>query len=203
MSQRASAVSAISASTTRGVTLLWAPGLVTCKASLAPTEANILGPYHREGAPFVTNLARPGQPGTPLRIRGRVLNTAGQPLRGALLDVWHASDDGHYDNEDEEHTHVDAEFQYRGRMQSDASGVYAYETILPGAYLIEEGVSRPRHVHYRVSYPGYETLTTQLYFAGDPDLAHDEFALPSLVIGLEPDSDGLAGVFDIVLANTL
>jgi len=32
---------------------------------------------------------------------------------------------------------------------------------------------RPAHIHTRLTAPGYESLTTQLYFAGDPWLESD------------------------------
>lgn len=163
---------------------------------LAPTEDNILGPFHREGAPFTSRLASAGEPGTPLAVRGRVTDPMGRPIAHAVVDVWQADAEGHYDNEDGEPEH----FHLRGRIETDARGRYAYDTVLPGLYELDRGVMRPRHVHYQVTAPGYRTLTTQLYFAGDPWLEADPYMRPSLVIQLMPTQSGLAGVFDLVLA---
>ncbi len=33
---------------------------------------------------------------------------------------------------------------------------------------------RPAHIHFKVSHPDYETLTTQLYFEGDPYLGQND-----------------------------
>jgi protocatechuate 3,4-dioxygenase beta subunit len=85
-------------------------------------------------------------------------------------------------------------------MNTDSIGVYAFQTILPGRYL-NGGTYRPRHIHFRVSHPGFTLLTTQLYFAGDPFLDSDPFMHPSLVIPLEERQDGWHGRFDIVLAR--
>jgi hypothetical protein len=35
-----------------------------------------------------------------LVFRGRVTNVEGTPLAGAIVDVWHADDNGHYDSQD-------------------------------------------------------------------------------------------------------
>jgi protocatechuate 3,4-dioxygenase beta subunit len=166
-----------------------------------PTEHNILGPFYRDNAPFRTQLAETSEPGEALSVRGRVVGVDGRPLRRATVDVWHANGDGHYDNDGAHRQPAPDHFHLRGRMVTDANGSYAFETVLPGTYEDEPGIMRPRHIHYIVSCPGYATLTTQLYFAGDPWLAIDPYALPSLVIELERRGAGLAGTFDVVLAK--
>ena len=165
----------------------WALGLRAQEPRI-PTEANIEGPYYRAGAPFRTKLAE-GLKGEPLRIGGRVLGLDGRPLAGALLDVWQADREGAYD------LTSDA-FVLRGRLRADAEGRYAFDTIMPGQYDLGEA-KRPAHIHCKISAEGRPTLTTQIYFKGDPWLARDPFVRPSLVI---PASDQ-AGTFDIVLSE--
>ncbi len=157
------------------------------------TEDNIEGPFYRPGAPNRTVLGAPAG-FDKLRIEGTVrgLGASCAALNGALLDVWQADGTGAYDN-------ASAEFRFRGRMSAGASGRYAFETVLPGRYL-NGPTYRPRHIHFKVSHPGFVLLTTQLYFEGDPFLADDPFMHPSLVIPLRQESDGLRGTFDIVLA---
>jgi hypothetical protein len=54
------------------------------------TENNWEGPFYKPGAPLRSVLLERGMAGTPLTVNGRVLYTRGRPLKGALLDVWHA-----------------------------------------------------------------------------------------------------------------
>ena len=156
--------------------------------ALAPTEDNIEGPYYRKGAPFRAKLAE-GVKGSPLAISGRVLSPDGTPLREALVDVWHASSEGAYDNEG-------PNFFLRGRLRSDKDGLYRYETVMPGQYDLGEA-KRPAHIHYKVAADGHRALTTQLYFKGDAWLDRDPFVRKSLIIDLQKAS----GTFDIVLAK--
>jgi catechol 1,2-dioxygenase len=191
-----------------GATVLGVVGAEEALAKLRPTEDNILGPYHRKGAPFRTKLSAPNEPGEVLVIRGRVLNTDEQPLKGAVVDVWQANAAGRYDNDDPNHPPDPDKFLLRGQMKADAEGRYEFEAVLPGRYAIGPGQFRPRHIHYIISFPGYIPLTTQLYFSGDPHLKTDEFVRQSLVIDLQKHGPAagrpkgyLSGVFDIVLAR--
>src|SRR5438552_1938195 len=65
------------------------------------TETNILGPYHRAGAPFRAKITPPLEPGTVLVISGRVwAQDTRQPLANSLIDIWQANAQGRYDNDD-------------------------------------------------------------------------------------------------------
>lgn len=130
-----------------------------------PTSAELLGPFHKKNAPNVRVLRRRGDPGFPLRVSGTVHSTRGQILPNALIDVWQADVDGHYD--------LDGN-RYRAKVRPSEDGTYWIETIMPGHY-----ADRPaQHIHYLVSAPGHKTLVTQAYFAtdpffgGDPDANH-------------------------------
>ena len=54
-----------------------------------------------------------------------------------------------------------------GQLKVNDDGTYVFRTIKPGRYRIGGGF-RPAHIHLKVSHPGYGTVTTQLYFQGDP-----------------------------------
>lgn len=119
-----------------------------------PTSTEVLGPFFRKGAPSNTTLRISGEPGFPLRVSGRVVNTRGQKVHGATVDMWQADHAGLYDVQG---------YRYRTKILVDATG-YAIETILPGHY-----DDRPaQHIHYMISAPGHKTLITQAYFATDP-----------------------------------
>lgn len=120
-----------------------------------PTSREVLGPFYKKGAPNVPVLRTPSDPGFPLRISGKVQNTRGDVVHDAKIDIWHTDHKGKYDLEG---------FKFRSKLEPDAKGLYAVETIMPGHY-----DDRPaQHVHYLISAPGHKTLVTQAYFATDP-----------------------------------
>lgn len=162
------------------------------------THANIEGPYYRAGAPERANLLEPGTSGVPLDIEGRVTGLeCGRGLGGVELDVWHATHEGHYDNDGTMHLGRER-FLLRGRLRTDADGRYRVSTIVPGRYL-NGPQYRPAHVHVKVRASGFSELTTQLYFPDDPYNEVDPFIHRSLVMGVEKAKDRMRGHFDFVL----
>jgi protocatechuate 3,4-dioxygenase beta subunit len=120
-----------------------------------PTPEEVLGPFFKKGAPNVKNLRAAGDAGVPLRVTGKVLNTRGEPVIGARIDVWHADHHGRYDVQG---------YRYRTKLEIETAAGYELETVMPGHY-----ADRPaQHIHYLISAPGHKTLVTQLYFATDP-----------------------------------
>ncbi|HYZ83299.1 MAG TPA: hypothetical protein VE621_02805 [Bryobacteraceae bacterium] len=120
-----------------------------------PTPAEVLGPFFRKGAPNTSRLYQPGDPGFPLRVAGRILNTRGEKVPGALIDIWHANHAGLYDVQG---------YRYRAKIAIPEASEYTVETIMPGHY-----PDRPaQHIHYMITAPGHKTLITQAYFATDP-----------------------------------
>lgn len=177
-------------------------------AEVPPTEKNILGPYHRKGAPFRTKLSAADEPGEVLIVRGQILNTDEEPLKGAIVDIWQANAAGRYDNDDPQKPPDPDRFLLRGQMKTDAQGRYEFESVVPGRYTVGQGQYRPRHIHYIVSVPGYVPLTTQLYFSGDPANKTDPFIRESLIIELETEAPSpkrpkgcKRGRFNVVLAR--
>lgn len=166
--------------------------------SCVETHANIEGPYYRAGAPERTSLLEEGLTGTPIEIQGRVTGLdCGRGLANVELDVWHATADGHYDNDGTMRLGRDR-FLLRGRLRTDAEGRYRVSTIVPGRYL-NGPQYRPAHVHVKVRAQGFAPLTTQLYFPGDPYNDVDPFIHRSLVMGIEKSKDRMLGHFDFVL----
>ena len=153
------------------------------------TENNWQGPFYKPGAPVRSVLLEKGMAGTPLTVTGRVLDTHGRPLKGALLDVWQADHKGSYDN---------TGFLLRGKLYTDDEGRYTLRTIKP-LYYGEPGDMRPAHIHVKAGAGNAPVLTTQLYFKGDPWNKHDSAVRPSLIMSPRRESDGLAARFDFVL----
>jgi len=117
--------------------------------------------------------------------------------------VWHADANGHYDN-DGSSPLKPGKYRLRGRMRSMGDGRYAYNTVQPANYQVDGNPSqwRAKHIHYKISATGFEPLTTQLFFEGDPRNETDPLVEKSLVIPLKPHPiRGLMGEFDIVLAR--
>lgn len=197
---------------------LLAPGL----AVAAPTTpAQVEGPFHPVEAQKDTDLnltqikghSEPAR-GEVILVRGRVLNSQGQPLTNALVDIWQANDAGRYSHAEDPNTApLDPNFQGWGLVNTDEQGRYAFKTIKPGAYplsFLGEDGWRCRHIHFKVTQPGYEELITQMYFQGDPLIAQDlEVAkapaeLRHLLI-VEQQTDDKSGLplfdFDVTLAS--
>src|SRR6201990_3130244 len=60
------------------------------------TESTVFGPVFVEGSPGIDNggdLAF-GAPGQPCHVSGRVVDTEGNAVPGALIEVWQADEDG-------------------------------------------------------------------------------------------------------------
>ena len=112
-----------------------------------------------------------------------MLSRSCRPLRGALVDLWHADGKGEYDN---------IGFRYRGHVITGADGGFRFGTIVPAPY-----AGRTRHYHVKVQAPGSRLLTTQLYFPneGEPNGLFQR----ELLIRVADAGDGLAGRFDFVL----
>ncbi len=172
----------------RGLTDAGADAQTDC----LPTVPNTEGPFYLAGAPNRSVLITPETPGTRLEITGRVLeDTACAPLNFATLEVWQANAEGQYDAQG---------FRLRGQLNTGKDGRFEIATIVPGRY--RNGANfRPAHIHVKVSAFGHQTLTTQLYFEGDPFNGTDSFIHPSLVMRLEAGAAGvLRSRFDFVLA---
>lgn len=160
------------------------------------TGEDILGPFYRADAPFRTALNVLNEKGTPIVIQGRVIggNDCSLPLADAIVDVWHADDEGSYDN-------TSSEYKFRGRIKTDEDGYYQFMSILPAPY-DNGGQFRPRHIHYRVVAEKHRNLVSQLYFDGDEYIANDPWASkaePGRIIALQEEEDVLTGSFDIYL----
>jgi catechol 1,2-dioxygenase len=149
------------------------------------TESTVFGPFHRLGAPEMPpggNIAHRDRTGTPTLIGGRVLDVDGNPIAGAVLDVWQAQTNGLYDSQDKE---LD-ELHMRGKFRTDGDGRYLIRTVLPVNYPIPSDGPvgrmlkatgchpwRPAHTHFVVSADGYEPVTTHIFDRTDPYLQSD------------------------------
>jgi len=152
---------------------------------LDETQAQTEGPFFTPDSPERTSLLEDGIAGTPLLLTGYVYSSGCQPVDGALLDFWHADDNGEYDNQG---------YRLRGHQFAGNDGRFELETIMPGLYS-----GRTRHIHVKVQAPDQPVLTTQLYFPDEPGNASDGIFDPSLVVDLEQIEDREVAAFTFVL----
>lgn len=152
------------------------------------TESDMLGPFYKEGAPFKQKLGE-GVEGERLIITGKVMDMRCQPVQDAILDVWQANSTGEYDNEG---------FTLRGKVKTDIDGKYVIDTIVPKEYTAGD-IIRPGHIHLKVGAPNQPTLTTQLYFEGDPYLT--DFEDKSLVMKVTDENGTKKANFDFVIEH--
>src|SRR5574339_384512 len=152
------------------------------------TKSDMLGPFYKDGAPFKQRLGE-GVDGERLIITGKVMDMRCQPLKDAILDVWQANSSGEYDNEG---------FTLRGKVKTNNDGTYVIDTIVPKEYGAGD-IIRPSHLHLKVGVPSQPTLTTQLYFEGDPYLNGREDK--SLIMKVTDENGTKKANFDFVIEN--
>jgi hydroxyquinol 1,2-dioxygenase len=150
----------------------------------AATPATVLGPFHIEGSPefdFGGDMSD-GVAGTPLYVHGVVRDLEGEPVAGAVLDVWQADTEGAYEAQLPD---VD-EARLRAKYTTREDGSYCLRTIVPKGYTIpmdgpvgdlisrtEISHFRPAHIHFLINVPGYEPLITHLFQEGAEYLDSD------------------------------
>ena len=148
------------------------------------TERSVLGPFHAEGSPVLAvggDLIRDNA-GQPVLMLGRVLDLAGQPIRGATIDFWQTNAHGHYWQQDPSQSPDNLRFC----MPLGDDGVYAFTTVRPAPYTVPydgpvggllrasgRHAWRPAHFHFRVLADGFAPLTTELFPADDPYIDQD------------------------------
>jgi len=103
-------------------------------------------------------------------VAGRVLDASGNPVKGALVELWHcdspsANTSGAqcnylYSATSSRNPAMDSNFQGFGQFLTGSGGYYKFRTIKAGLYN-----SRTRHYHFGITFPGQLTRhTTQLFW---------------------------------------
>jgi len=147
------------------------------------TPSTVEGPFHIPNAPEVADggdMAK-GAPGIPCFVTGTVRGLNGEPVAGAVLDLWQTDGEGLY--EEQRRT---AEPWMRGIYRSKPDGSYTIRTVAPISYTIpmdgpigeffsrtNMSHMRPAHIHFAISAPGYHGLVTHLFQKGDKHIDSD------------------------------
>ena len=106
----------------------------------------------------------------------------------------------------------------RGQFKTDANGYFHLQSILPAGYPVpvdgpcgdllrnqQRDPFRPAHVHFMVSKPGYQVLTTQVFADNDARLSTDvTFSVLKSLVGTfqkrtGPHQTGYELTYDFVL----
>jgi protocatechuate 3,4-dioxygenase beta subunit len=157
----------------------------SCRDGDEPTIRQTEGPFFKPRSPERSDLRETGSKGDLLELSGFVLTRSCRPVGGAVVDLWHADENGEYDN---------VGFRYRGHVSTGPDGAFRFRTIVPAIY-----PGRTRHYHVKVQAPGSRLLTTQLYFPNEPANLRDGLFQRELLMRLADAGDGHTGRFDFVL----
>lgn len=166
------------------------------------------GPYYpvREPADADHDLLRNGgrqyAKGRAAWVEGVVVDRAGKPLKGGVMEIWQCDENGHYDHP-ADGSKMDADFQGFGRVTLDGEGRFKFRTIRPAPY-----VGRTPHIHAKIKLGKQELLTTQLYVQDDPGNARDgiwrRMSEPDRALVTAPflpGADGLKASYQIVVQS--
>jgi catechol 1,2-dioxygenase len=180
------------------------------------TSGTIEGPYYIPGAPEFRSEAtlpmREDEKGTPFLFQGTVTDLDGNPLENAQVELWHADDDGYYS----QFAPGIPEWNLRGTIVTGPDGRFTFHTVKPAPYQIPTDGScgaliaaagwhpwRPAHLHLKVSAPGKQLITTQLYFEGGQWVGDDvaQAVKPELILRPIPAASGTGEevTYDFVL----
>ena len=150
------------------------------------TPSSVEGPFHAPAPPRSNGDWISGGPerdrGEAMVVRGAVADVAGNPIAAATVDVWQADDAGRYDSQDPQQ----ALGNLRGLFTTDGRGEFWFRSVLPSSYPVPtDGPAgellkalgrhpmRPGHIHLHVTAPGFRSVTTHAFVAGDPYLGSD------------------------------
>ncbi len=187
-----------------------ASGAKSVAPRLERTPHLILGPFYPIRVRSHSREVWSGKPQSlnePSRVKisGRVLDTAGRPVRDALVEVWQADQHGRYRHADPHATQPsDPRFAGYAAQRTRASGRYFFWTLKPGAYGDGEALRAP-HLHFQVTSRHYR-LVTQMFFPDEPLNDRDHWYRASrrpalLVARIVQRRDVLDLSWDIVLVR--
>jgi protocatechuate 3,4-dioxygenase beta subunit len=184
---------------------------------LTRTPAQTEGPFYPDHLPLDTdndlliiNDTLTSAVGEVTYVSGRILDSRGDPIRNALVEIWQCDANGAYlhsgtGNKEKQDKH----FQGFGRFLTGGTGEYVFRTIKPVPY-----PGRTPHIHYAVKMKGRKELVTQCYIAGHPGnekdgiwkSLRDEKERQAVTIPFVPMKGAAAGElsarFDVVLGHT-
>ncbi len=197
--------------------LFVAPSRPLFADELTRTPSQTEGPFYPDKLPLdtdndllIVNDTITSAVGEVTHLGGRILDSRGEPVRNALVEIWQCDNNGAYLHTRSGNAEKrDAHFQGFGRFLTGTAGEYYFRTIKPVPY-----PGRTPHIHFAVKIPKQEKFTTQCYINGHPGNEKDgvlrgvrdvkaKAALMSDFMPLKGSKIGeLTAKFDIVLGLT-
>jgi protocatechuate 3,4-dioxygenase, beta subunit len=184
--------------------------------ALMLTPKQTEGPFYPDHLPLdtdndliVVNDGLTPAVGTITWVSGRILDSRGEPIRNALVEIWQCDNNGAYLHSGTTNKEkADKNFQGFGRFLTGATGEYLFRTIKPVPY-----PGRTPHIHYAIKMKGREKWTTQCYIEGFPGnpkdgiwKSLDEKGRAALTVPFTPVANSKAGElaakFDLVMGYT-
>ena len=146
-----------------GAAMFTTPGLFA--EELTRTAQVGEGPFYPDKLPIdtdndllVLNDSITPAVGKITHLGGRVLNSKGDPIRNAFVEIWQVDNNGVYIHSGSDNSeNRDANFQGYGRFLTDVRGNYYFRTIKPVKY-----PGRTPHIHVGVSLNGKRIFTSQI-----------------------------------------
>jgi protocatechuate 3,4-dioxygenase beta subunit len=201
--------------TALGAAACMVPGALAEELLRTPRQTE--GPFYPDKLPLdtdndliIVNDGLTAAVGQITHLGGRILDARGEPVRGALVEIWQADNNGAYlHSRTSNRDRRDTNFQGFGRFLTASSGEYYFRTIKPVQY-----PGRTPHIHFAVKLKGQDKFTTQCYIKGEAgnerDMVlksiRDPKARDSVIIDFVPVKESrvgeLAARFDIVLGYT-
>lgn len=206
----------ISGGVTLGAAAFVTPGLFAEELLATPQLAE--GPFYPDKFPLdtdndllVINDSITPAVGEITHLTGRVLNSKGDPVRNAFVEIWQVDNNGVYlhSADKRKRESQDKNFQGYGRFMTDSTGSYYFRTVKPVHY-----PGRTPHIHVGISRNGQRIYTTQLFVNGHEQNktdgvlrgVRDPLERETLMVDFLPLKGSSLGEltanFDIVLGST-
>ncbi len=131
---------------------------------LPRTPSQTVGPYFGFALPWADGpfVVPEGSAGA-IRIEGRLTDGKGDAVPDALLEIWQAGPDGHFDHPDDPDRNED--FRGFGRCPTDDDGRFFFVTRKPGRVPGPGGEPQAPHIDVSVFSRGLlKRLVTRIYF---------------------------------------
>lgn len=197
------------------------------------TSSSVLGPFHISNPPPMEMGAdlKGDYDGDLVLVTGRVLDTDGNPISGATLDIWQTAPNGLYSSQDPEQDIM----SFHALFTTGDDGKYSFTTVRPVVYTVPTDGPvgqllnatgrhpwRPSHLHYIIKAQGFRSLVTEVFPDDDPYLDQDtvfgvrddlvmsyakqeakSFPDEGFVLSGQVDQDYLRVDFDLTLSTEL
>jgi protocatechuate 3,4-dioxygenase alpha subunit len=117
------------------------------------------------------NLVTADAVGEHIRISGRLVDGAGNPVPDGVIEIWQADGTGRYAGTD---PGANTGFKGFGRAATSKDGAFGFTTVKPGAVPGPDARPQAPHINVGVFARGMlKRLFTRLYFDGEPGNASD------------------------------